>query len=59
MEDLLSQIPYGLEAGGLVVSICALVSAIVPDSKMPAPVAAVLNFIGMNWGRARNDPQAN
>jgi len=42
-----------------VVAIAAFLSAIIPDSKMPGWLAAILNFVALNLGRARNDPAAN
>lgn len=56
MEELAAQIPYGIEIMTMLVAIAGLVSAVVPDSKMPGPVATVLNFIALNFGNARNDP---
>jgi|CoawatStandDraft_6_1074263.scaffolds.fasta_scaffold218298_1 hypothetical protein len=59
MEVLVSQIPYGIEIMSLVVAIAGLVSAVVPDSKMPAIVSTVLNWLAMNWGHAANDETVN
>lgn len=59
MELLAAQIPYGVEILSLVVAIAGLVSAIVPDSKLPPVVATVINWVGMNWGRAANDESVN
>lgn len=59
LEVLAAQIPYGLEILSVLVALAALLSAIVPDSKLPRPVAAVLNFIALNFGAARNDPARN
>lgn len=56
MEELIAQIPYGVHIMALLVAIAGLVSAIVPDEKMPGPVAAVLNFIALNFGAAKNAP---
>lgn len=59
LELVAAQIPYGLEVLSVIVAVAALVSAVVPDNKMPAPVASVLNFIALNFGAARNDPSVN
>lgn len=56
MDEVLAQIPFGPESMAVLVAICGLVSAIVPDSKMPGPVAAVINFLALNFGNARNHP---
>ena len=55
MEELAASIPYGLEIVAVLVAVAGLVSAIVPDNKLPKPVAAVLNFIALNFGNAKND----
>ena len=57
MEELAAQIPYGVEILALVVAIAGLVSAAVPDSKMPKWLATVLNFVALNVGNAKNDPR--
>jgi hypothetical protein len=56
MEELLNQIPYGIEAMTLLIAIMALVSAIVPDSKLPGWMSAGINFLALNFGKAKNDP---
>ncbi len=40
----------------IVVSIAALISAIVPDDKMPKWAAMILNWLALNVGKAKNDP---
>ena len=59
MEVLVSQIPYGIEIMSFVVAIASLVSAVVPDSKLPSIVSTVLNWLAMNWGHAANDENVN
>jgi len=58
-EVLAAQVPFGLEILSVLVAVAALISAVVPDSKLPAPVSTVLNFIALNFGAARNDPSVN
>ena len=45
MEVLVSQIPYGIEIMSLVVAIAGLVSAVVPDSKIPVDLYDFANRI--------------
>lgn len=59
MEELIAEIPYGLQALAVVMAIAALVSAVVPDDKMPKWLSAGLNFLAANVGKAKNDPNAN
>lgn len=59
MAELIEAIPYGPQVAALVVAISALVSAIVPDDKLPGPVAKVLNWLALNVGKAANDPARN
>jgi hypothetical protein len=56
MEELARQIPYGLQALAIVVAVASLVSAAVPDEKMPTWVSAGLNFLAANVGKAKNSP---
>lgn len=56
MEELLNQIPYGIEALTLLIAIMGLVSAIVPDRKLPGWLSAAINFLALNVGKAKNDP---
>ena len=57
--DVITQIPYGVEVMALIIAIASIVSAAVPDSKLPKSVAAVLNFLAANFGAAKNDPNSN
>lgn len=59
MDELAGLIPNGAEIVAFIVALAALISAFVPDSKMPAPVAKVLNFLALNVGKAKNDPTVN
>ena len=56
MEDLVSQIPYGVQVLALVMAIAGLVSAAVPDTKMPKWLRVGINFLAANFGKAKNDP---
>ena len=49
-------IPYLAQIVAVIVAIFALVSAIIPDSKMPPIVTQIVNFLAPNFGNARNDP---
>lgn len=59
MDEIAALIPHGAEIVAFVVATAALISAFVPDSKLPGPVAAVLNFLALNVGKAKNDPTVN
>lgn len=59
MDEIVALIPNGAEIVAFIVATAALISAFVPDSKMPAPVAKVLNFLALNVGKAKNDPGVN
>lgn len=59
MDEIAALIPNGGEIVAFVVATAALISAFVPDSKMPAPLAKVLNFLALNVGKAKNDPGVN
>lgn len=59
MDEVFALIPNGAEIVAFVVATAALISAFVPDSKLPAPVAKVLNFLALNVGKAKNDPTVN
>lgn len=50
------EIPYIAQVIGVIVAVFALVSAIIPDSKMPPIVKQIVNFLALNFGNARNDP---
>ena len=56
MEELIGQVPYGAVIFSLVISIAALLSAVIPDEKMPSWLAKVLNFLAVNIGKAKNAP---
>lgn len=58
MEELLALIPYGGEVVAIIVAVFSLVSAIVPDDKMPAIVSKIMNVLALNVGRAKNDPNS-
>lgn len=59
MDEIAGLIPNGAEIVGFVVALAALISAFVPDSKMPGPIAKILNFLALNVGKAKNDPSVN
>jgi len=40
----------------VVVSVFSLVSAFVPDEKMPGWIAKVVNMLALNVGKAKNAP---
>ena len=44
------------EAVTAVVAIFSLISAIVPDRSIPTWLSALVNFLALNIGNARNDP---
>ena len=49
-------IPFVAQIVGVIVAVFALVSAIIPDSKMPKIVGQIVNFLALNFGQARNSP---
>lgn len=59
MDDLISGIKGGPEILAFVVALASLVSAFVPDGKMPPAVAKIINWAALNVGRAKNDPSVN
>ncbi len=56
MEELVGQVPYGAVVLSVIISISALLSAVIPDEKMPSWLAKVLNFLAVNIGKAKNAP---
>lgn len=50
------EIPYIAQIVGVIVAVFGLVSAIVPDEKMPTIVKQIVNFLALNFGNAKNDP---
>jgi hypothetical protein len=54
MEAILSQIPFGLESFTVIVAVAALISAIVPDEKMPEWLSKIINTLALNVGKAKN-----
>jgi len=59
MESIIEQIPYGIDLLAILVAVASILSAAIPDSKMPSVVAKVINFVAVNFGAAKNDPGAN
>ena len=59
MDELIEGVKGGPEILAFIVALASLVSAFVPDSKLPAPVAKVLNWLALNVGKAKNDPSVN
>ncbi len=58
MEELIGQVPYGVQGLALLMAIAGILSAVIPDDKMPKWLAAGLNFLAANIGKAKNDPGA-
>mgnify|MGYP003652032570 CR=1 FL=1 len=56
MDELAAMIPNGVEILTLLIAFAGLLSAVIPDGKMPPLLAKVLNFVALNIGRASNDP---
>jgi hypothetical protein len=56
MEELMAQIPYGAQGLAIVIAVASIVSAAVPDKKMPKWLGVGLNFLAANVGKAKNDP---
>lgn len=56
MEELVGQVPYGVQVLALVIAIAGLLSAVIPDEKMPKWLSAGLNFLAVNVGKAKNAP---
>ena len=50
------EIPYLAQVVGVIVAVFGLVSAFVPDKKMPAIVKQIVNFLAFNFLNAKNDP---
>lgn len=61
--DILDNIKGGPEILTAVVSIAAVVSAFVPDSKWPGGpngiLARIINYLAFNVRHAKNDPKVN
>ena len=51
------EIPYIGQIVSVIVAVFALVSAIVPDEKMPTIVKQIVNFLALNFGHAKNAPE--
>ncbi len=56
MSEIAEAIPHGAEILAVVVAVAALISSVVPDEKLPGPVAKILNYLALNVGKAANDP---
>lgn len=59
MDEFVSGFKGGPEIVALIVAIASVISAFVPDSKLPGPVAKVLNYLAFNVNKAKNDPSVN
>lgn len=55
-DSALPEIPYLAQVVGLIVAIFGLVSAFVPDEKMPPLVKQIVNWLALNIGKAKNAP---
>ena len=56
MEDLVASFAGGPQILTLIVSLAAVISALVPDEKMPGWLGKLLNAMAMNVGKAKNSP---
>ena len=56
LEAIVNSLPYGAVALSLVMAISAVISAVVPDNKMPGWLATGLNFLAANFKNATNAP---
>jgi hypothetical protein len=56
MFEIAELIPNGGVIIMLVGAIAAVVSAFVPDDKMPSWLGTILNALALNVGKAKNDP---
>jgi hypothetical protein len=54
MNEIAELIPNGGVILMLIGSISAVISAFVPDDKMPKTVARILNAFALNVGKAKN-----
>jgi hypothetical protein len=59
MESIIEQIPYGIDILAILVAAASILSAAIPDTKLPAWLAKIINFVAVNFGAAKNDPEAN
>ncbi len=59
MENVIGQIPYGIDILAILVAVASILSAAIPDTKMPAVLAKIINFVAVNFGAAKNDPNVN
>ena len=59
MESIIDQIPYGVDAIAILVAFASIISAAIPDTKMPGWRAKVINFVAVNFGAAKNAPGVN
>jgi len=59
MESIIEQIPYGVDALAIIIAAASIISAAIPDTKLPEWLAKILNFIAVNFGAAKNDPGVN
>jgi len=55
----LAQVPGALQGWALIVLIASVFSVFVKDSKLPAPVAKIVNWLALNVRAASNDPTKN
>ncbi len=58
MEEFITGIPYGALILAIVMSVSALLSALIPDDKMPGWFRVGLNFLAANFGNAKNGTPA-
>jgi hypothetical protein len=58
MDAIAELIPNGGVILMLIGSIAAVISAFVPDDKMPKVVGKILNALALNVGKAKNDPRS-
>jgi tetrahydromethanopterin S-methyltransferase subunit C len=54
MNELAELVPNGAVILMAIGSIAAVVSAFIPDEKMPAWLAKVINALALNVGKAKN-----
>ena len=54
MNGIVELVPNGAVILMLIGSIAAVVSAFVPDEKMPGWLAKIINALAMNVGKAKN-----
>jgi hypothetical protein len=58
MNEIAELIPNGGVILMLIGSIAAVVSAFVPDDKMPGWLGKIINVLALNVGKAKNDPNS-